>query len=69
MIGTAHERGQQSQGRSPFIHPSGDPTPSTDDINLTERLKAAGELLGIPLLDHVIVTDTTTVSLLERALL
>ncbi len=50
-------------------HPSGDPTPSADDINLTERLKAAGELLGIPVLDHVIVTDTSTVSLSERGLL
>ncbi len=50
-------------------HPSGDPTPSTDDIALTERLKAAGELLGIPILDHVIVTDTSTVSLSERGLL
>ena len=36
---------------------SGDCTPSTDDIILTRRLKEAGELLGIPLLDHVIVTD------------
>ncbi len=50
-------------------HPSGDPTPGTDDINLTERLKAAGELLGIQILDHVIVTDTATVSLAERGLL
>ena len=50
-------------------HPSGDPTPSREDIELTERLKAAGELLGIPVLDHVIVTDTSTVSLAERGLL
>lgn len=47
-------------------HPSGEPTPSTDDILLTRRLKEAGELLGIELLDHVIVTDTATVSLRER---
>ena len=36
-------------------HPSGDPTPSEDDWRVTERLKAAGELLGITVLDHVIV--------------
>ena len=43
-------------------HPSGDCTPSTDDILLTRRLKEAGELLGIQLLDHVIVTDTARLS-------
>ena len=47
-------------------HPSGDATPSSDDIILTRRLKEAGELLGIPLLDHVIVTDSGTTSLRER---
>jgi len=36
-------------------HPSGDVTPSRDDIIVTERLKAAGEIMGIVLLDHVIV--------------
>lgn len=36
-------------------HPSGDPTPSTDDIALTQRLSRAGDLLGVPLLDHIIV--------------
>ncbi len=34
-------------------HPSGDPTPSRDDIAVTERLKKAGELIGIDLLDHI----------------
>ena len=38
-------------------HPSGDPTPSADDVALTTRLAAAGELLGIALLDHVIIGD------------
>ena len=38
-------------------HPSGDPTPSTDDFNVTKRLAAAGDLLGIPLLDHLIIGD------------
>ena len=38
-------------------HPSGDPTPSSEDIEVSRRLKDAGQLLGIPLLDHVIVGD------------
>ena len=38
-------------------HPSGDPTPSPDDVELTRRLKAAGALLGIDLVDHVILGD------------
>lgn len=36
-------------------HPSGDPTPSREDLELTQRLKEAGELLGIRVLDHVII--------------
>lgn len=36
-------------------HPSGDPSPSTEDINLTHRLIDAGEILGIRVLDHIIV--------------
>ncbi len=36
-------------------HPSGDPTPSSEDRRITERLRRAGELLGIPMLDHVVV--------------
>ena len=38
-------------------HPSGDPTPSPDDLDVTRRLAAAGDVLGIPLLDHIIVGD------------
>ncbi|MDR4483846.1 MAG: DNA repair protein RadC [Nitrospirales bacterium] len=38
-------------------HPSGDPTPSEEDHALTNRLKQAGELLGVPILDHIIVGD------------
>lgn len=37
-------------------HPSGDTTPSTDDITLTKRLVEIGKLVGIPVIDHVIVT-------------
>jgi len=36
-------------------HPSGEPAPSREDLELTRRFRAAGELLGIPLLDHVVV--------------
>lgn len=36
-------------------HPSGDPTPSQEDLELTRRLRAVGELVGIPILDHVVV--------------
>jgi DNA repair protein RadC len=38
-------------------HPSGDPTPSADDIRLTARLRQAGELMGIEVADHVILAD------------
>jgi DNA repair protein RadC len=46
-------------------HPSGDPTPSREDGELTQRLIAAGELMGIDVLDHVILADTRYVSLRE----
>jgi DNA repair protein RadC len=38
-------------------HPSGDPTPSAQDVQLTDRLTQAGQLLGIQVLDHLIVSD------------
>ncbi len=38
-------------------HPSGDPTPSAEDLALTARLQAAGELVGLALLDHLIIAD------------
>ena len=50
-------------------HPSGDPMPSQDDVDLTRRLKSAGEILGIEILDHLIITDLDHVSLKERGLL
>src|SRR5690606_40664632 len=46
-------------------HPSGDATPSASDIALTRRLREAGELLGITLLDHIVIGDTTFTSLKE----
>jgi DNA repair protein RadC len=47
-------------------HPSGDPTPSDDDIALTRRLVRAGELMGIAVLDHVIVAESRFCSLKDR---
>ncbi|MFC1900223.1 DNA repair protein RadC [Chloroflexota bacterium] len=44
-------------------HPSGDPSPSEDDIKLTERLCQAGEVMGIEVLDHIIIADNKYVSL------
>jgi len=46
-------------------HPSGDPTPSPEDTALTERLRRAGELLGIRVLDHVVVGQGRFVSMAE----
>ena len=49
-------------------HPSGDPTPSPEDIRTTEQLRKAGELLDIELLDHIVVGQHRWVSLKERGL-
>jgi DNA repair protein RadC len=46
-------------------HPSGDPTPSREDREITERLMRAGEILGIPVLDHVVVAERGYCSLRE----
>lgn len=50
-------------------HPSGDPSPSIDDIAITKRLIAAGKLLGIELLDHVIVAKESHYSFKENGLI
>ncbi len=50
-------------------HPSGDPTPSTEDRAVTERLQRVGELIGIELLDHVVVGDDRCFSFAEEAFL
>lgn len=44
-------------------HPSGDPTPSTEDILVTKRIIDAGRLLGIPLYDHIIIGQNSYISL------
>jgi DNA repair protein RadC len=46
-------------------HPSGDPTPSQDDVALTRRLRAAGEIVGVELIDHLILADTQYCSMKE----
>ncbi|HNV02955.1 MAG TPA: DNA repair protein RadC [Vicinamibacterales bacterium] len=46
-------------------HPSGDPEPSADDLALTRRMVAAGELMGIDVLDHVVLTATRYASVRE----
>jgi len=50
-------------------HPSGDPEPSREDCIFTKRVEEAGKLMGIPLLDHIVIGDTTYVSLKERGIL
>ena len=49
-------------------HPSGDPTPSPDDVNLTASVREAGEMLNIELLDHLVIGQGDFVSLRERGL-
>ncbi|MFO7577646.1 MAG: DNA repair protein RadC [Pelovirga sp.] len=46
-------------------HPSGDPTPSREDLEITSRLKSAGDLLGIRVLDHIIIDNGAYVSLAD----
>lgn len=50
-------------------HPSGDPSPSREDIAVTEKLRDAGRLIGIELLDHIIVGDGKFSSLKEKGYL
>lgn len=47
-------------------HPSGDPTPSTEDINITHRLIDAGNIIGIKVLDHIIIGDNSYISLKQK---
>ena len=50
-------------------HPSGDPTPSPEDVALTRKLVEAGSLLDIPVLDHLILGDGKFISLKEKGIL
>ncbi len=50
-------------------HPSGDPTPSREDIEITERLKQVGDLMGVRVLDHIVIGNGAFVSLADRGLM
>lgn len=50
-------------------HPSGDPTPSREDIEITRRLREAGDLMGIRVLDHIIVGDGGFLSFVSQGML
>jgi DNA repair protein RadC len=62
---------EQSAASVIFIHnhPSGDPSPSEDDIKLTKRLVSAGEILGIDVLDHIIITRTGFLSMKAKGII
>jgi DNA repair protein RadC len=47
-------------------HPTGDPSPSSEDIAITRRLKEAGEIMGIKVLDHIIIGEGEYLSFVER---
>ena len=49
-------------------HPSGDPTPSRDDVLLTKRVEEAGNLIGIRLVDHIVIGDNVYISMKERGI-
>lgn len=50
-------------------HPSGDPTPSQEDVQMTQRLVEAGEIVGIEVLDHIVIGDKQFISLKEQGLM
>ncbi|WP_082235967.1 RadC family protein [Halobacillus massiliensis] len=50
-------------------HPSGDPTPSQEDIQVTRRLNECGKMIGIELLDHIVIGDRKFISLKEKGYL
>ena len=50
-------------------HPSGDPAPSREDVLLTARLKSAGSVIGVDLVDHVILAETRYCSMKEQGLI
>jgi DNA repair protein RadC len=50
-------------------HPSGDPTPSREDREITRRLKEAGELMGVAVLDHIIIGDGRYISFTSQGIM
>lgn len=50
-------------------HPSGNPAPSKDDVQITRRLIDAGKMIGIPVLDHIIIAGDNYLSFVEQNLM
>ena len=50
---------------SVYNHPSGDATPSKEDIEITQRLRASGELMGVRVLDHIVIGKGRYVSFVD----
>lgn len=50
-------------------HPSGDPSPSREDIQITKKVKACSDIIGIALIDHIIIGDNKYVSLKEQGII
>jgi DNA repair protein RadC len=50
-------------------HPTGDPTPSREDIDITRRLREAGDLMGVKVLDHIIIGDGTFLSFVSQGMM
>ena len=50
-------------------HPTGDPTPSREDLEITRRLREAGDLMGVRVLDHVIIGDGRYTSFADRGMM
>ncbi len=61
------------EGASAFVlvhnHPSGDPTPSSEDVSFTTKVFEAGRVVSTPLLDHVVVTRSQSASMLDLGLI
>ena len=66
-----HEAVSASAASVVFVHnhPSGDPEPSKEDVELTKRLVKAGEIIGVDVLDHIVVCDRSYLSLKAKNLL
>ena len=47
-------------------HPTGDPSPSREDLEITRRLREAGDVMGVKLLDHIIIGDGAYVSFVSQ---
>ena len=50
-------------------HPSGDPTPSKQDVIMTRRIKEVSDLIDIPLIDHIVIGDKRYTSFKQKGLL